>query len=238
MVVRKKLGILGGMGPEATILMFRKIVDLTPAKNDQDHIEIFIHNNTHVPDRTEAIMNQGTSPLEVLERSGKLLCDMGSDIIIIPCMTSHHFIPDLQKRVDIPIINAIEETVLYILKDYPDIKKVGILSTNGTMKSQLFQKQLEENSLSPVIPPIDIQERMVMNAIYGEAGIKAGYKNNSVKNKLIKASEHLIINGAAAIIAGCTEIPLVLKSEDISVPLIDPMDVLAKAAIRECLGMT
>lgn len=238
MSFQKKLGILGGMGPEATILMFQKIVSLTPAEKDQDHLEIFIHNNTKIPDRTDAILHGGASPLESLCHSAELLSRIGADVIIIPCMTSHFYIDQILEKIHIPIINAVEESVLFIRNIYPDVKNVGILSSTGTMKSGLFQKELSKESMTPIVLSMDLQDALVMDSIYGKKGIKAGYKDDNVKEKLIKATKSLISQGAECIIAGCTEIPLALKKEDIFLPLIDPMDVLAKKAIEECMGDT
>ena len=224
------------MGPEATLLMFQKIISLSPSNCDKEHIEIFIHNNTNIPDRTDAVLHNGVSALKELSRSVDILTSAGSEIIIIPCMTSHYYIADLQRTTDAKIINAVEKSVLHIIASYPDIKNVGILSTTGTLKSRLFQKELEKYSLGPIILPNDMQEEHVMGAIYGDSGIKAGCKNIHVKNKLIAASEYLIDRGAQVIVAGCTEIPLVLEEDDINMPLIDPLTVLALNAVEECLG--
>ena len=235
--MRKKiLGIIGGMGPEATASVFQKIIKLTEAKTDRDHIEIFIHNNTNVPDRTEAILNNDPVCFKELSRSALILEKLGVDYIIIPCITSHYFVPDLQKRINVPIINAVEQCVDHILEKYSMIKNLGIIATTGTIKSSLFQHRLEKKKLNPVILSDDIQARCVMSAIYGSQGIKAGIISDNVRKRLIEAASHLINDGAEAIIAGCTEIPLAINKSDIPVPLIDPMEVLSIIAIRKCLN--
>ena len=236
MADKKRLGILGGMGPQATVYMFQKIVDMTKAERDQDHLEIFIHNNTNVPDRTEAILYDGESPLEELIRSARILEQMGAEVLTLPCMTSHVYFHDLQESTTVPIINAIEQSVVYISHNVPNVKNVGILATTGTIKSRLFQKSLVQRGFNPLVVPDDIQHTLVMSAIYGDRGIKAGFIDLHTKGLLLKAAEQLIRSGAEAIIAGCTEIPLVIEKGDLEVPVIDTIEVLAEAAIRKCLG--
>ena len=232
---KKKLGIIGGMGPDATVYMFNKIVKKTGARKDQDHIEIFIHNNTKVPDRTDAILYNGVSPLEELLRSASILEKMGADIIIMPCITAHYYFLDIQETINVPIINAIEESVLYIKDHILNINKVGIIATTGTVKSQLFQKSLQQRGLNPIVLADSLQNDWVMSAIYGKDGIKAGCKTENVKQKLLHAVDYLIECGAESIVAGCTEIPLVLSQNDFDIPFIDPLEILAEIACKKCL---
>ena len=224
------------MGPDATVYMFNKIVKMVNARNDQDHIEIFIHNNTNVPDRTKAILYGGPSPLDELIRSARILEQMGADILIVPCMTSHYFLKDMQKAIEIPIINAIEETVTFISNNYNKIRSAGILASSGTIKSNLFQRRLSDNDIIPMVPSDDAQDNLVMASIYGEKGIKAGFVTWQTRDQLIKACDLLIKKGAGLIIAGCTEIPLAISQKDIHVPYIDVMEILSRVAIRKCLG--
>jgi aspartate racemase len=232
----KKLGIIGGMGSEAAVNMFRTVVARTEVTCDQDHLEIVIHNNSQVPDRTAAILNQGRSPVAELLRSVALLSCCEVEAIIIPCMTSHYFLAEVQSETKITIINAIAETAQFIKGLSPVISKVGILATSGTITTGLFQKELSISGFSSIIPAPDEQQNLVMDAIYGVDGIKAGYIDGPPKNKLVEAANQLITMGAEVLIAGCTEVPLALKGSDVSVPLIDPIEVLAIAAINFCDG--
>ena len=232
---RKKLGIIGGMGPDATVCMFQKIVKMTSACKDQEHIEIFIHNNTNIPDRTRSILYGGKSAINELLRSALILEKMGADVLIVSCMTAHYYMVDIQEAVDIPVINAIEQTVVAITQGYPEARNIGILATTGTVKASLFQKSLDKYRLAPIVLPDDFQENLIMSAIYGEKGIKAGFLSDDVRMKLRKGANYLIEHGAELIIAGCTEIPLALVQDDLHVPLLDPMDILAETAIQWCL---
>jgi aspartate racemase len=232
---KKILGVIGGMGPHATAYLYNKIIEMTNAVNDHEHIELFLHNNTKIPDRTKAILNCGESPLNELLRSAQLLESIGVDVLLVPCITSHYFMDELQSLISIPIINAIDQTSYYIIDRFPKIKQVGILATTGTIKSKIFQECLRKNDLKSIIPNDDDQSNLIMSSIYGDKGIKAGCKDHTVKSKLLKASENLINDGAEAIIAGCTEIPLVIEQNDFKIPFINTIEIMAQAAVKRCL---
>ncbi len=227
----KIIGILGGMGPEATIDLFTKIVKGTKVKKDQDHLRILMDNNPKIPDRTLAIQGKGPSPLPHLIRSAKLLEKAGADFIIIPCVTAHYYYEPLKRKIRIPILHIIEETVKFMEQKYKEIQKIGLLATAGTLRTGLFQKAFSSTGTELITPSPEIQERWVMKAIYGKKGIKVIGPSEESKALMLKAAESLIQKGAQAIIAGCTEVPLVLKEGDISVPVIDPVSILARAAI-------
>jgi aspartate racemase len=232
----KIIGILGGMGPEATIDLYTKIVKGTKVKKDQDHLRILIDNNPKIPDRTLAIKKKGPSPLPQLIRSAKILENAGADFIIIPCVTAHCYLKPLQKRIKIPILHLIEISVQYLKTEWKGISKIGLLATTGTIQTGLFQKALSHTGIGVVLPDPEIQENWVMEAIYGKQGIKVMGPTENSRRLVLKASEKLVHLGAQAIIAGCTEVPLVLKDGDLSVPLIDPISILAKAAIERAKG--
>jgi aspartate racemase len=229
----KVIGILGGMGPEATIDLFSKIVRLTGAKKDQDHLRILIDSNPKIPDRTLAIQGKGPSPLPMLIRSAKTLEQAGADLIVIPCVTAHHFHERLRKRIGIPVLHVVEETARFTRAHLKGVRKVGLIATTGTVQTGLFQKFYSEPDEEVLLPSPEIQETKVMKAIYGKTGIKAIGPSEGSKRLIIQASQTLIRKGAQAIIAGCTEIPLVLKDEDLSIRVVDPLSVLALSAIRE-----
>ncbi|MCS7281524.1 MAG: amino acid racemase [Desulfobacterota bacterium] len=230
----KIVGILGGMGPFATVYFFSKILELTGAKKDQDHLRIIIDNNPKIPDRTLSIKKEAEDPLPFLIESAKLLEKAGADFIVIPCVTAHYFLPDLKKAVKIPILSIIEETVRYIKKQ--EFEKFGLLATTGTINAKLFDEPLKRLKRKIITPDASDQERLVMEAIYGENGIKRVGANEKAKNLILEAVKKLIDKGAQAIIEGCTEIPLVLKEDDVSVPIIDVLTVLARATVDVAKG--
>ena len=225
----KIIGILGGMGPEATIDLFYKIIKFTPAEKDQDHLRIIIDNNPKIPDRTAAILGKGEDPLPALQETAKNLEKAGADFIIIPCNTAHYFLPLIQESVKIPVLNMIEETAKETRKKISPIQKVGLLASIGTYKTEIYHQQFKKFNIE-VISPEEKDKEEVMKAIYA---VKAGNLSEGIKKNILKIAQKLIDKGAEAIIAGCTEIPLILKEGDVSVPLIDPTQVLAKIAIRK-----
>lgn len=226
----KIIGIIGGMGPKATVDLYMKIIDATKIKNEQDHFRVIIDSNPKIPDRTQAILGNGESPIKALIETGKNLEKIGVDIACIPCITAHYFIEDVQKELSYPILNALEELNKYIRENYPKVKNIGVLATTGTIKIGLFQKYL--NDFNIIYPSEIIQNGCVMEAVYGKEGIKNGNLGDKPLQLLKKASEELVAEGAELIISGCTEVALVLKPHHITKPLIDPMNVLANAIVK------
>jgi len=225
----KIIGILGGMGPEATIDLFYKIIKFTPAEKDQDHLRIIIDNNPKIPDRTASILGKGEDPLPALRESARNLEKAGADFIVIPCNTAHYFLSSIQKSVKIPILNMIEKAASETQQRIPQIKKVGLLASIGTYKTEIYPQQFKKFNIE-VIYPNEKDKEEAMKAIYA---VKAGDLSDEVKGNILKIVQKLIDKGAEAIIAGCTEIPLILKEGDVSVPLIDPTQILAKVAIQK-----
>jgi aspartate racemase len=225
----KIIGILGGMGPEATIDLFYKIIKFTPAEKDQDHLRIIIDNNPKIPDRTAAILGKGEDPLPALQESSRSLEKAGADFIIIPCNTAHYFLSSIQKSVKIPVLNMIEKAVKETQQRIFPIQKVGLLASIGIYKTEIYHQHFRKFNIE-VISPEEKDKEEVMKVIYA---VKAGNLSNEVKGNILKIAQKLIDKGAEAIIAGCTEIPLILKEGDVSVPTIDPTQVLAKAAVQK-----
>ncbi len=226
----KVIGIIGGMGPEATANLFMKIIKATKVKEEQEHFRVIIDSNPKIPDRTKAILGRGESPVNAIVDTADNLDKAGVDIGCIPCITAHYFFDEIQSQVPFKIINALEELNLYLKNNYPDIKNIGILATTGTVKADLFNKYLTDFNV--IYPDKCTQSKKVMEAIYGESGIKKGNTGEKNLNLLVEATEELMNKGAELIIGGCTEITLVLKPNNISKPLIDPMDVLAESVVN------
>ena len=233
--MKATLGVIGGMGSHATARFFSKIVELSPATLDQEHIEIHLHNNTKIPDRTAGILKQGPDPLPELLRSVGILDSLGVDYIAIPCMTSHHFIDRLQQNTSAVILNAIEGICRKIDSDFPEMNNIGVMATLGSINIGLFQNEIKKFGKKPVLLSEKDLNEFVMKAIYMEKGIKAGYANGLPHDLLLKAAQKIVSKGAEAIIMGCTEIPLALKDGDIEVPLIDTIESLAILSIQSCL---
>lgn len=228
--MKKTIGILGGMGPEATSFFFSQIIKKTKAQGDQKHIKVIIYNNPEIPPRTDAILHDGPSPLPHLLEGVKMLRQAGVDFIVMPCVTAHYYLNDILAKEKVSFLNLLDETLLYTLKKFPGIKKLGLIGSTGTLKSRLFHDVFAKQGIE-VIAPNDDEQELVMEAIFGEKGIKAGFTLGSPREIILQTATALIEKGAEAIISGCTEVPLVLKEEDIPVPLIDPLRILAEVCI-------
>ncbi len=230
--MKKTIGILGGMGPEATAYMYSLIIKNTKAERDQDHPRIIINSNPEIPARTDAILGQGPSPVPFLVEGMLRLKDAGVDFVIMPCVTAHYFMTEVLAQVDIPFISLVDEAVEWAKEHIPGLKKVGLIASTGTIVSKLFQNKYGQAEIDVIVPE-DKDQLIVMDAIFSAQGIKAGFTSGSSKEHIIRAAGELISKGAQAIVAGCTEIPLVLKDKDISVPLIEPMAILAQKTVVE-----
>ncbi|MCU0286914.1 MAG: amino acid racemase [Acidobacteria bacterium] len=227
----KTIGVLGGMGPEATAHLFNLIVKFTRADSDQGHIPIIIFNNPKIPDRSAGILHGGPSPLPALIEGAKFLEKAGADIIVIPCHTAHHFYNEICNHIHIPILHLQHETRLYVEKKNTNIKRFGLISTVATIKMDLFQSIFNESKEGlKIVVPDDSEQELMMEAMYGKKGIKRGFKKEP-RALLLKVIAHLKEKKAEAIIAGCTETSLVLKKSELQLPVIDPLKIIAKAAI-------
>lgn len=220
----KILGIIGGMGPSATALLFQKIIDYTDAGKDAEHIHIIIDNNPAIPDRTTAILKGDDTPAIHICEIGKKLEKCGAQVLAIPCNTSHYFLPYIQERLSVPVINMLEETAKECVAC--GYTKVGVLATTGTIKTQIYEKELEKFGITTVYPDQEGQEQ-VMEIIYNQ--VKAGKTADTsiIKSQLDRMAE----NGVQAFILGCTELPIVLKDGNYGYHFIDTLEVLAKSAI-------
>ena len=232
----KVIGVLGGMGPEATIELFVKIVKQTGARTDQDHLRIVIDNNPKIPNRTLAIQGKGPSPIRELRQSARALERAGADFIVIPCVTVHYFYEPLQRTARVPIVHLVRETVRHVCARFPRAAAIGLLATSGTLEAGLFQQAFADTPVAVLTPSDSVQRRRVMHAIFGKRGIKAVGPSPWSKKLIVDAANALISRGAQLVVAGCTEIPLVLQDGDLSVPVVDPISVLARVAIERARG--
>lgn len=225
-VGEKIIGILGGMGPEATADLFHRIIRATPVERDQDHIRVIIDSNSKVPDRTPAILGTGESPLPEMLDAGRNLVNSGIDFIIMPCNTAHYFHRELLDELGVPILHMIKLSAGHVKENYPDVKTVGLLATDGTLASRLYHDAYGEYGIEVVTPE---DQKDVMDAIYRD--IKTGDLESGGKI-LKRVAKELIMTGSDAVICGCTEVSLVLHDGDLTVPVIDPMQVLAEEVVR------
>jgi aspartate racemase len=228
--MRKTIGILGGMGPEATAHFFSLIIKHTAAFRDQDHVPVLIYNLPQIPERTPAILRKGPSPVPLLRKGVRTLARAGADFIVVPCISAHAFLPEIQRASPVPILSLLDESAADAKKRNPGLSRAGLLASTGTVQSGLFAKRFTRAGIE-IIAPTEKEQSKVMEAVFGKRGVKAGFTAGRPRKLVLDIAGRLIKRGAQAIIAGCTEIPLVLRDEDIPVPLIEPMRIAAQAAI-------
>ncbi len=224
---KKVVGIIGGMGPEAGVDLVYKIIRLSPARKDQEHLHVILDNYSQIPDRTAYILGRGENPLPFLIESVERLKRAGANIFAMSCNTAHYFYKDIVSATGVDMLHIAKESFRQV--DRLSVKgPVGVMGTIGTIKGSIY-----EGFGYDVVYPDPGHLEMLMDAIYT---IKAGeYERPSLLiNRVI---DHLVERGVSAIIMACTEIPLVkgrLRSSSI---LIDATEALAKGIVREGYGI-
>ena len=228
----KTIGILGGMGPEATVDCYARIIQNTPAKTDQQHLRVIIDSNPKVPDRTAAITGKGPSPVPTLVSGCCALQAAGADFIIMPCVSAHFYLTEIRRQITLPILSIYDAVADSISVNYPDINTVGLMGTSGTISGGLFQKRLTAANCKTIVPD-DTRQAKVMAAIYDIKNSASPRSRKQITSDLVAVALSLVSDGAQGIIAGCTEIPLALNQQHLSVPYFDALTILARAAIIE-----
>lgn len=227
----KVLGVLGGVGPLATIYFADLVIKMTDAKTDQEHIAMVILNHASIPDRTEYILdNHKPNPLPVMIADAQKLQNDGVDYIVIPCNTAHYFFAEIQKSVSVPIINILEETVSYAEKTVPHLQTLGILATQGTVISGAYQNIIEAHGLNWCVPSEEDQKSL-MHIIYDQ--VKAGEKVDICE--FLRIVGELKKMGCDAVILGCTELSIIKKDFNLTrADIVDSMECLARTGIELC----
>jgi len=230
-MAEKLLGVLGGVGPLATIYFADMVIKMTDAQRDQDHIPMLILNNSTIPDRTDYILdNSKPNPLPVMVEDARKLEKAGCDFIVIPCNTAHYFYSEIQENVGIPIVNIIEETVRYISRNNEGVKCVGILATEGTVVTGSYQKEIIKRGLDYRVPN-DKNQKSLMDIIYNQ--VKAGSEVDICE--FLRIVGDLKADGCDAVILGCTELSVINKNFNLKrKDIVDSMEVLAKVSISLC----
>ena len=219
------------MGPEATIDFMSRFVALTPSQRDQDHIHMVIENNPHIPDR-QATAENDLIAIELTAIAERLVV-AGADFLVLPCNTAHVFIDDLLKNIQIPFVHIVSETVNEIVKEHTNVKNVGLLATDMCINSGIYHQVIK--SVDRTVLVLEQQDqKSCMQLIFD---VKKGKYSKSTKTDMVRLADQLIQKGADIIVAGCTEIPLILDTKSISVPLVSSTEVLAKRTVEIAIGI-
>lgn len=227
----KTIGIIGGMGPLATVHLFERIVLRTKAEKDQNHIRVLIDSNINIPDRTKAILGNGENPVRELVNSAIILEKSGADFLIMPCNTAHYFIDEIKENTNIPFINMPEESVKHTYDKYGKDAVVGIMATDGTIKTKIYENYYSKLGIKTVVP-IKTQDK-IMEFIYDV--IKKG--NYNVGTALFfECVEELKEKGATAFLLGCTELSSAQYLYKFEGSFVNPIEVLTEKAIEYAGG--
>lgn len=221
------LGVIGGMGPLATCNFFEKIIKLTDADKDQEHLHMIIDNNTKIPDRTEYIMGKGEDPRVELIRSAIKLESMGADYIAIPCNTAHYFYDDIKKHTKAKVINMIEETAIYLKEEYNDNRDYLLLSTRGTYESKVYKNVFKKYNLN-ILEPSDEDKEIIMDWIYK---VKSSEFNVTSKDFEVLVNKYVKDKHIPSIL-GCTELSTLADLLNLSIKYVDPLLILAKKCVK------
>ena len=224
------LGVLGGMGPLATVDFLKKIVDNTSAHTDQEHVPILLYGDCTTPDRTANIVGNGVSPLPHMLKGIKFLSQAGVGAICIPCNSTHNWYEQIQAASNVPVLHIGNASVALLQKLNPEARAIGVLSTLGTLRAGIYAKPLEQMGYDVLSPS---EEEFYTLVSPGIACVKANQVDEA-ERLFAKAADRLLQRGAHAIILGCTEIPLGMQQQCRLAPTtyVDSTDALALAAIK------
>ncbi|MGB7820060.1 MAG: amino acid racemase [Ornithinibacter sp.] len=222
------VGVLGGLGPMATVYFMQRVLAMTDASRDQDHVDMLVWNHASIPDRTAYLVGDSDeSPGPVMAEDARQLERAGARFIALPCNTARAFYDEVQAAVEIPVIDIVGETVAAAVAAVPDLTTLGILATDGTLRARTYHRAAEAAGLTP-LDPDDLVQKDVMSMIYD--GVKAGMPVE--RARFDAAVAHLRDKGAQAVVLACTE--LSIARSDLGVDdhdVIDSLDALAARTV-------
>ena len=229
------VGVLGGMGPLATVDFLHKMLAATPATIDQEHVPVVVSSIPQVPDRARAILGDGESPLGAIVHSGRRLAAAGADLVVMPCNTAHLWFDDIRRAIGLPMLHLVDAAVEEATALAGPGGRVGLLATDATLASGLYVDRAPADAARPLqwlLPTDDEVHRLVMPGI---AAVKAGQLQRAA-DQLLRAAQALAKRGASGVVLGCTEIPVVLDARNAPVPVVDATAALARRAVAWSLA--
>jgi len=229
----KVVGVIGGMGPEATVDLMMRVIRATPAEDDMDHIRMFVDNNPKVPSRIKAIIGgTGESPAPAMAEMARNLAALGADFLVIPCNTAHYYYDEVSSAVDIPVMNMIDITVQTVFHENASIVTAGILASKAVLMKGLYRKSFKRQGVDVIYPSSEVQESLMSTV----RTIKTGNYDTGDRNVLQSAAKQLVRKGAEALIVGCTELSVISDGIDAGVKVYDSSQLLAENIVREAKG--
>lgn len=226
----RTIGVLGGMGPAATVDFFSRLVRVVPGERDQDHPPVVVYNATQIPDRTSHLLADGTDPTAALQQAARVLQDAGAALIVMPCNSAHAYLAPIRAAVRVPVLDMVRIAARHAADVLGPNARIGVLAATGTVRLGLYERALREAGVLPLHPG-DAEQDGVMDAV---RSVKAG--RTDVMGLLQPAVEQLVLQGADAVILGCTELPIAVRPEFIPVRVIDATESLISAALHEAMA--
>jgi len=224
----KVVGVIGGMGPAATVDFMRRLVAATPAHDDMDHLHVMVDNNPKIPSRISALIEgTGADPVPALCKMAKGLEAQGADFLVIPCNTAHHYLPTIARSIHIPVLDMVDLSVQKLAAADPKPRHIGLLASPAVRLVGLYQKRIEQMGMKAIFPSPHYESRLleVIKAI------KSGQFGTSHRQDYAAVAENLMDAGADAFLIACTELSVIGPPLEASCPIVDSLDVLVEATI-------
>ncbi len=215
------VGVIGGMGPSATVDFMDKLIRATKAPTEAGNLRLLVDCNPHVPDRHDALTG-GADPGPVLAEMAAGLQRSGADFVVMACNTAHAYEAQIKGALTVPFVSLIAETVQALATAHPAVKTAGLLATSGCIEADLYQAALKAHGVETLVLDAPTQARF-MDLIHQ---VKGGDTSDAARAEMRSLADVLIAAGAEVVVSGCTEIPLVLAAGDLSRPLVESTSVL------------
>lgn len=219
------IGVLGGMGPSATLELYRRFIAAVDVVGDQDHPRIVIDSNARIPDRTASLIAGGESPEPHLVTGVVGLQQAGAQCVVIPCNTAHAFLAPMRAAVSIPVVDMIAETAARVADG---VTCVGVLASSGTLAVGLYQKALAARGITDIVVPEPDDQDVAMDVIWA---VKRA-ANDEAWPDFVRVAQRLVDAGAQTLILGCTEFSVLAHGKSLPVPAVDPLDTLVDSALN------
>ncbi len=228
----KTAGVMGGMGPDATVDFMSKVITMTDSGRDQDHIHLIVDQDPTVPNRQVAIDCGNDDVTPRLTAMAQRLEIAGADFLVMVCNTAHVFLEGVRASTGLPFISIIEESIAEIDRRCASASVVGVMATDGCLDTNIYQDAVAASGRAAIVPDkAGVKE--LMRLIHA---IKAGDKGTDISQGMEAVAAGLVERGADVIIGGCTEIPIVFEGENFVVPVISSTDVLASRTLALAKG--
>ena len=241
LTARPLIGVLGGLGPAATLDFYAKVLALTPAASDQEHVRLLIDADPEVPNRNESVAGSGPSSAPALVAKAMRLKAAGAELLVMPCNAAHAYLADIATATGLRLISIVDEALKAARSASTGARRIGLLATTGTLQAGLYQRAMEAEGLeaatlgaASLASFMDVIYRVKAGELQGGNDAEGAAGGQQLRGRLLALAAELIDDGAEVLIAACTEVPLVITGEaavQLSVPLIDATQVLARAVV-------